>query len=140
MEKIGTVKNYLVSNYNEFEEMLVRTLIANGISYVKIDNEFHFLDKIYRFYDFELHYKEIVTFIQTKNFEFFNNKFNFEDCIKIGSDDQFISETSVLNPQKKTFEYNRSKIKDIRGNNKKVNQMINRKVYSKRLNNVRRGN
>ena len=74
MEKIGTVKNYLVSNYNEFEEMLVRTLIANGISYVKIDNEFHFLDKIYRFYDFELHYKEIVTFIQTKNFEFFNLK------------------------------------------------------------------
>lgn len=45
------VKNILVTNKEVFIELLIKELINNSISYVQIDNEFHFEDKIYRFYD-----------------------------------------------------------------------------------------
>lgn len=48
------VKNYIVENCYEFLDELERELCKNGISYVRIDKEFHFLDQIIRFYDFEL--------------------------------------------------------------------------------------
>ena len=47
----SVVKRYIVTDLEEFEDNLARCLIIGGISYVQIENEFHFLDKIYRFYD-----------------------------------------------------------------------------------------
>lgn len=50
---MGRVVNILIDNLEVFEEELIRNLIKNGISYVQIGNEFHFLNHIYRFYDLE---------------------------------------------------------------------------------------
>ena len=52
MEKTESrVKRFIVTDLEEFEENLVKCLIMGGISYVQIEDEFHFLDNIYRFYD-----------------------------------------------------------------------------------------
>lgn len=45
------VRNYFVIDIDSFKEHLVRDLIRNNINYVQIENEFHFLDKVYRFFD-----------------------------------------------------------------------------------------
>lgn len=44
------VRNILVTEKDDFLELLIRELIRDGISYVQIENEFHFLDHIYRFF------------------------------------------------------------------------------------------
>ena len=51
---MSRVKNILVSDVEIFQEELVKELINNQISYVQIENEFHFLDYIYRIYDLEV--------------------------------------------------------------------------------------
>lgn len=45
------VRNYFVTDIDSFEEHLVRDLIRNNINYLQIENEFHFLGKVYRFFD-----------------------------------------------------------------------------------------
>lgn len=45
------VKDIFLSNREIFEELLIRDLIERQISYVKIGDEFHFNDSIYRFHD-----------------------------------------------------------------------------------------
>lgn len=42
-------------------DCLEEDLCKFGISYVRIDNEIHFLDKIIRFFDFEVHKREIIS-------------------------------------------------------------------------------
>lgn len=54
------IKNYIVENYQLFMGYLEEELCKNSISYVRIDNEIHFLNQIIRFYDFELDKKEII--------------------------------------------------------------------------------
>lgn len=50
--KQGVVRNYVVTDREKFCDAMARTLCKMQISYVQIDNEFHFNDKIYRFYSF----------------------------------------------------------------------------------------
>ena len=50
----GRVRNVLVSDLGLFKELLIRNLIRNNISYLQIENEFHFFDRIFRFYDFKM--------------------------------------------------------------------------------------
>lgn len=50
---MGRIRNIVIHHREEFEEQLILELIKNEISYVQIEHEFHFLDKIYRFYDVE---------------------------------------------------------------------------------------
>lgn len=45
------VKNFVITNCDAFVNSLVQELIYQGISYTQIDNEIHFLDHIFRFYD-----------------------------------------------------------------------------------------
>lgn len=44
------VKCFVVTNKEAFLNQLVTELIAQGIDYVQIGNEFHFNNQIYRFY------------------------------------------------------------------------------------------
>ena len=54
MEKSkGRVRNYIVSNKEMFCDYLARSLCKMQVEYVQVDNEFHFNDKIYRFYTFD---------------------------------------------------------------------------------------
>lgn len=46
------VKKYLVENSEYFMNELERELCIQGISYVRIENEFHFNNQIIRFFDF----------------------------------------------------------------------------------------
>lgn len=46
-----TVKNIHVVNLERFLDELIKELIIADISYVQVDNEIHFQDKIYRFYE-----------------------------------------------------------------------------------------
>lgn len=50
--KQGIVRNYVVTDREKFCDAMARALCQMQISYVQIDNEFHFNDKIYRFYNF----------------------------------------------------------------------------------------
>ena len=47
------VKKYLVENSEYFMNELERELCIQGISYVRIENEFHFNNQIIRFFDFD---------------------------------------------------------------------------------------
>lgn len=46
------VKEYFVENSEYFMNELERQLCIQGISYVRVENEFHFNDQIIRFIDF----------------------------------------------------------------------------------------
>ena len=78
---MSRVKNILVTDVETFQEKLVKELINNQISYVQIENEFHFLEHIYRIYDLEvvadlpleqyIHFQEIV--FEESNFDTFDS-------------------------------------------------------------------
>ena len=54
MEKVkGRVRNYVVSNKEIFCDHLAKMLCDMQVQYVQVDNEFHFDDKICRFYNFD---------------------------------------------------------------------------------------
>lgn len=53
------IKNYIVDNIEVVIDFLERMLCQEGISYVRIDNEFHFNNQIIILYDLELH-KDII--------------------------------------------------------------------------------
>ena len=45
------IKNIYTSSKEEVIDFLLRYLSQHNISYVRVEDEVHFLDKIYRFYD-----------------------------------------------------------------------------------------
>lgn len=51
MKKSGRVQNIIVDDVDECSDAFARLLCKNQISYVHVDNEFHCLDKVLRFYD-----------------------------------------------------------------------------------------
>ena len=53
MENKRRVRNYIVDDKSYFCDLLAKTLCRNNISFVQIENEFHFYDKILRFYNLE---------------------------------------------------------------------------------------
>lgn len=61
----GIVRNYVVTDREKFCDAMARALCQMQISYVQIENEFHFNDKIYRFYNFgeEIELSEQVSFV-----------------------------------------------------------------------------
>lgn len=63
--KQGIVRNYVVTDREKFCDSMARALCQMQISYVQIDNEFHFNDKIYRFYNFGevIEFSEQVSFV-----------------------------------------------------------------------------
>lgn len=46
------IKDIFVTSKEPLEECLIRELLQHQISYVKIMDEFHFLDRVYRFHDY----------------------------------------------------------------------------------------
>ena len=89
---MGRVVNILIDNLEVFEEELIRDLIKNGISYVQIGNEFHFLNHIYRFYDLEKISKLLLQESLVITDDIFSKK-NAE-CLKDIIDDTSFSENN----------------------------------------------
>lgn len=78
----GRVRNILVHDIKSFKESLIRTLIKLDVNYVNVSNikeveddvyleeEFHFLDRIYRFYDIrDLKHMKISSVIIAGSFD-----------------------------------------------------------------------
>ena len=61
----GIVRNYVVTDKEKFCDAMAKALCQMQVSYVQIENEFHFNDKIYRFYNFgdAIQLDDMVTFV-----------------------------------------------------------------------------
>lgn len=124
MKEKMMVKSIVVFDFEQFQEALIKNLIVNNISYVQIDNEFHFLDKIYRIYDFN-DVKDM--FMQEPNKPF---------AVCAESDKMFLT-SDIGTPevsQKKGVSYTK---KLIREDNRRANARFKGSV-SPKVNNFRR--
>lgn len=123
---MSRVKNILVSNIGIFKEELIRELIKNQIGYVQIENEFHFLDHIYRIYDLKLIAKLSLPFLNV-------NLDKLVKCIAIEEDYKL---PTILNFAKVTEYVPYIEVKDnripkfnkqlIKQQNRQVNRIINK--------------
>lgn len=87
------VRNYIIDNRELFIDYLEKELCQNDISYVRIDNEIHFLDQIIRFYDIVFDKNEIITWafikIELEKAKEFEKK--IEDIFSIPDPREFAS-------------------------------------------------
>ena len=118
------IKNYIVENYQLLMDSLEVDLCKMGISYVRIDNEIHFLDQIIRFFDFEVDIREIVAWGFSKievldinnrfslvNFSFDDTKdyipgrisFNDDKCYQSRSKINFKHESKLVKQKLKKY-------------------------------------
>lgn len=118
------IKNYIVDNIDIVIESIERELCIKGISYVRIENEFHFNDQIIRLYDLEIHKRIIFAWLFSKEFEELNNhieetlnlSMNFSQVYApplVGFD--FLREEKTYNPIRKNT---------YKQESKRVNQLI----------------
>lgn len=137
MEKSkGRVRNILVSDLDTFKEFLIKSLIRNGIEYVNIDNEFHFMDRIYRFYDVKLLSKlidegivifgkeeDMVRILSAESLMFARDKVDIEKTF-IGFEPE-VEEVTFKKKGSSIPKYNKSMIK-------RQNYMLNQKLKNNR--------
>ncbi len=117
------IENYIVENYQLLMDLLEKDLCKMGISYVRIDNEIHFLDKIIRFFDFEIDKREIISWgfskIEVLNIvdRFSLVNFSFNDI------DNYVPEKISFNDNKCYQRRNKSSYKN---ESNKVKQKLKR--------------
>lgn len=129
---MNRVKNILVNDVETFQEELVKELIKNQISYVQIENEFHFLDYIYRIYDLE-----VVAELFLQQHVYFQ-KIEFNETRFDSSDSSIF--TKITGQYVPHLDFNQNKLdfcKDNHGHrinkqlikqqNRQVNKIINKK-------------
>ena len=132
----GRVRNILVSDLDTFKEFLIKSLIRNGIDYVNIDNEFHFMDRIYRFYDVKLLSKlidegivifgkedDMVRILSAESLMFARDKADIENAF-IGFEPE-VEEVTFKKKGSSIPKYNKSMIK-------RQNYMLNQKLKNNR--------
>lgn len=148
--KQGIVRNYVVTDREKFCDAMARTLCKMQISYVQIDNEFHFNDKIYRFYNFGevIELTEQVSFVcldREKVLSLSPNDLLFtrekEDLARVLDPLQV---DVVSSPEEVTFEDKRQKnkvnVKQLRKHdNKMVNQRLRNSYRQQGFRNRRNG-
>lgn len=118
------VKNILVTNKSLFIELLIKELINSQVSYVQIENEFHFEDKIFRFFDKKEYQEAIAKNLAAE----ITDMINIEDYQANDSDNLGITNVEdYKNP--KDFEipqHPQQNKKIIKKDNKYYNQQIKR--------------
>lgn len=111
------VINILISDRGIFIEELIKELIDNNISYVQVDNEVHFLDKIYRFYERE---------DMLKNKQLFDNLIDVIDSNTYGKMINVdFSKAITTDFQKLKHNYNYETKKTIKNQNRLIKRKIN---------------
>lgn len=122
------VKSYIIENREEFVNQLEEELCKNGISYVKIDYEFHFLDQIIRFYDFEIDKRMIINSFLIRESQKQKKKLeeiNLEDMISRKSNPaDFIVELNYRNIN----DYSKNYQKRTKFNQKQESIKVNQKL------------
>ena len=73
---------YITNDVKLVLDLLERELCMREISYVRVDNEIHFLNKIVRIFDIESD-KEQIFMVADKNFDFCLNEFKEVNDLKI---------------------------------------------------------
>ena len=120
------VKNIVVSDRDFFTENLVRDLIQHQISYVQIENEFHFLNYIFRFYDMNKDRQQIMRLVDTRNI--FDEIAVVPSLLEIKEKDPFLGVTVAEGRVVSDFpvkEHNKPNMKKmIKIQNRRINQQL----------------
>ena len=120
------VKNIVVSDRDFFTENLIRDLIRHQISYVQIENEFHFLNYIFRFFDMHKDRQQIMSLADNRNI--FDEIAVVPSLLEIKEQDSFLgvtmAEGRVVNdfPVKERNKPNMKKM--IKIQNRRINQQL----------------
>ncbi len=120
------VKNIVVSDRDFFTENLVRDLIRHQISYFQIENEFHFLNYIFRFFDMNKDRQQIMRLADNRNI--FDEIAVVPSLLEIKEQDSFlgvtVAEGRVVNdfPVKERNKPNMKKM--IKIQNRRINQQL----------------
>ena len=110
------VKKILVNDVSIVMDLLIRELIKEEISYVKVDNEIHFEDSIYRFYNIEE--KELIKSEDDKRIELLLNTIKEDKTLFV----------PLLNTNDKYFKSHFTPIQNkqlIKRQNRNNNKLVN---------------
>ena len=118
------IKNYIVDNIDVIIESIERELCIKGISYVRIENEFHFNDQIIRLYDLELHKKIIFAWLLSKEFEELDN--NLEETINLSMNfsQAYVPPLCEFDYLREEKTYQPRRKNNYKQESKRVNQLI----------------
>lgn len=120
------VKNIVVSDRDFFTENLVRDLIRHQISYVQIENEFHFLNYIFRFFDMNKDRQQIMRLADNRNI--FDEIAVVPSLLEIKEQDSFLGVTMAEGRVVNDFhvkERNKPNMKKmIKIQNRRINQQL----------------
>ena len=143
---MGRVRNILVHDIKSFKESLIRTLIRLDVNYVNVSNikeveddvyleeEFHFLDRIYRFYDIkDLKHMKISSVIIAGSFDDNIRTLSKDSFMFMREEADLIQSLSSFEPEEVYYE-EKTKNKSIPRMNKRLikqnNVMLNRRLRS----------
>ncbi len=143
---MGRVRNILVHDIKSFKESLIRTLIRLDVNYVNLQNikeseddvfveeEFHFLDRIYRFYDIkDLKYMKISSVIMAGSFDDNIRTLSRDSFMFMREEADLIQSLSSFEPEDVLYE-EKTKNNSIPKMNKRLlkqnNVMLNRRLRS----------
>ena len=142
----GRVRNILVHDIKSFKESLIRTLIRLDVNYVNVSNikeveddvyleeEFHFLDRIYRFYDIrDLKYMKISSVIIAGSFDDNIRTLSKDSFMFMREEADLIHSLGAFEPEDVLYE-DKPKNNSIPKMNKRLlkqnNVMLNRRLRS----------
>lgn len=121
------IKDIYTNSKEEVIDFLLRYFCLNDISYVRVDDEVHFLDNIYRFYD----NKDIG--LDSTLEKLYNTLNQLEVSKRLGtSDDIFVGSTTIEGRV-----VNKYQVPNCNANKKKLIKMQNR-LYNQKLKNRKR--
>ena len=143
---MGRVRNILVHDIKSFKESLIRTLIRLDVNYVNLQNikeseddvfveeEFHFLDRIYRFYDInDLKHMKISSVIIAGSFDDNIRTLCRDSFMFMREEADLIQSLSFFEPEDVLYE-EKPKNNSIPKMNKRLlkqnNVMLNRRLRS----------
>lgn len=119
------IKRYIISDRKVFMDNLEEELCKRNISYVKIENEIHFLDYVIFFYDLNLDLKLIVSsffndLFQEKQLNLgIQQIFNIENINNLQSESNITYQKRNKKVNKNESNYAKQKIKKYQNNSNK---------------------
>ena len=143
---MGRVRNILVHDIKSFKESLIKTLIRLDVNHVNLQNikeseddvfveeEFHFLDRIYRFYDIkDLKHMKISSVIMAGSFDDNIRTLSRDSFMFMREEADLIQSLSFFEPEDVLYE-EKPKNNSIPKMNKRLlkqnNVMLNRRLRS----------
>ena len=121
------IKNIYTNAKEEVIDFLLRYLSQHNISYVRVENEVHFLDKIYRFYDSKDNSLEdtLEKIYKTLNELEVSKRLSLDDALI-----EFTTREGRVNNKYQMLDYNSNKKKLLKMQNRRNNLKIkNSKTY-----------